>query len=550
MKLKADSTEKKLRGGYYTPDSISDFIIRWALTDRTNQDLSVLEPSCGDGAFLESLIRNTPIDNINCLAVELIESEAISSRDKVRGFSGFEVIQDDFYSVFMKKLKKRKFNLIVGNPPYIRYQYLTPEQRETQSSILVANNMKSNKLINSWVSFMVACVQMLAQDGKIGMVIPAELMQVAYAEDLRMFLVNNLSQITVITFEELVFPNVQQEVVLFLGEKYGSCNHVENQIRVIQLKNLSSLENNNLHNIPIRYIPVDHSKDKWTKYFLTSDEIELINEVKKNKKFVTFGDIASVDIGITTGDNKYFSVSKDTVEEYGLHDTVLPLIGRSAHAKGLYFNYEDWLDNVNKGLNAQLIHFPDIPYEDYPVGYKNYIELGEKKGVNKGYKCSIRDKWYRIPSVYIPDAFFLRRNNYFPKFVLNNLNAVSTDTMHRIRFKENINHKNALLSYYNSITFAFTEIEGRSYGGGVLEVLPGEVEKIILPNLQDLSSTTVTDLIERIDKAIRENQDIEPILDDIDNIVLVDHIGMDINKVKMFRNIWKRLIRRRHARNK
>ncbi len=547
MKLKANSTEKKLRGGYYTPDSISDFIVKWAL-NRNNQDISVLEPSCGDGAFLESLIRNAPDDNINCIGVELIESEAISSREKVNGFSGFEVIQDDFYSIFKKELKNKKFNLIIGNPPYIRYQYLTPEQRETQSKILVANKMKSNKLINSWVSFMVACVQILAPDGKIGMVIPAELMQVAYAEDLRKFLVDNLSQITVITFEELVFPDVQQEVVLFLGEKYENQNHVENQIRVIQLKNLDSLEDNGIFNSPIQYIPVDHSKDKWTKYFLTYDEVELINKIKENNKFVTFSDISNVDIGITTGDNKYFSVSKDTVEKYGLQDVVLPLIGRSAHSKGLYFNYQDWLDNVNKGLNAQLVNFPDIPFEEYPEGYKRYIELGEKEGINNGYKCSIRDRWYRVPSVYPPDAFFLRRNNSFPKFVLNSINAVSTDTMHRIRFSPGINKEKALLSYYNSITFAFTEIEGRSYGGGVLEILPGEVEKIILPDLQNLNEILVTNLINRIDNTIRNNFDIEPILDEVDRVVLIDYIGIDANDVKLFRSIWKRLINRRHAR--
>ena len=46
---------KKLRGGYYTPQAITDFICKWAITKATQK---VLEPSCGDGNFLsEVLIR-------------------------------------------------------------------------------------------------------------------------------------------------------------------------------------------------------------------------------------------------------------------------------------------------------------------------------------------------------------------------------------------------------------------------------------------------------------------------------------------------------------
>lgn len=83
----------------------------------------------------------------------------------------------------------------------------------------------------------------------------------------------------------------------------------------------------------------------------------------------------------------------------------------------------------------------------------------------------------------MPDAFFLRRNNLYPKFVLNCCDAVSTDTMHRIKFNNDIEPERIVLSYYNSISFAFTEICGRSYGGGVLEILPGEVGNVLVPIL-------------------------------------------------------------------
>ena len=122
------------------------------------------------------------------------------------------VLAEDFLEFYERCYQKERYDLILGNPPYIRYQYLTETQREIQSQILISHGMKSNKLINSWVCFLVACVQMLSVKGKIAFVVPAEILQVAYAEDLRLFLTNQLSRITLITFEKLIFPEIEQEV--------------------------------------------------------------------------------------------------------------------------------------------------------------------------------------------------------------------------------------------------------------------------------------------------------------------------------------------------
>ena len=96
-------------------------------------------------------------------------------------------------------------------------------------------------------------------------------------------------------------------------------------------------------------------------------------------------------------------------------------------------------------------------------GTKAYIENGEQQGINKGYKTSIRDDWYVIPSIKLSDALFLRRNNLYPKFVLNEARAYTTDTMHRVFIKEGVNRKAFVVSYYNSLSFAFAEILGRNF---------------------------------------------------------------------------------------
>ncbi|MCL1896640.1 MAG: class I SAM-dependent methyltransferase, partial [Clostridiales bacterium] len=292
-----------------------------------------------------------------------------------------------------------------------------------------------------------------------------------------------------------------------------------------------------------------HTKEKWTKYFLTKKEMGLISGIKKDKRFVRLSDLALINVGITTGNNDYFSIDKKTENEYNLSGVSLPLLGRSSHAHGIFFTNEDWQKNVDDGKKAMLVNFPDIPIEEYDGAHKTYILKGEKAGQNAGYKCSIRDRWYIVPSVWVPDAFFLRRNNLYPKFVLNKCNAVSTDTMHRIKFNPDVDPETLLIGYYNSVSFAFVEICGRSYGGGVLEILPGEAGNIIVPAISGLRATEKKMLIEKIDEVVRSDDDIELALDLVDKAILIDILGLEEGTCQRFRRIWKKMQARRLKRS-
>ena len=540
MKLKKDSSEQKLRGAYYTPLRLANAMVSLFAPEIIQ---TVLEPSCGDGVFLDSLFSVGLMQQISMIqAIEIESEEANKVAERYKETKNVDVICEDFFDFYQRHYKSSQYDLILGNPPYIRYQYLTEEQRRIQSDILTTHGMKANKLINAWVAFVVACVQMLSDNGKIAFVLPAEILQVAYAEDLRLYLSNHLQKITLITFEELVFPNIEQEVVVFIGEKGGE----EKGIRIVEMNNLDDFDKLDLSQNGFQKL--QHVKEKWTKYFVSAKEMELINTIKTDNRFTKFSDYGLINVGITTGNNNYFSVTDEVCEMYDLEDVTLPLIGRSSHLHGVYFTSQDWNENRKAGKRARLICFPDTPLDQYPEKHKEYIKLGEDLGENKGYKCSIRDRWYIVPSVWAPDAFFLRRNNLYPKFVLNRCNAVSTDTTHRIKFNEGVDPELVLISYYNSISFAFTEICGRSYGGGVLEILPGEVGNIMLPKIQDLPPEKKNDIINRIDNIVRNNQDIEFALD-IGDQTIIELLEINPEWCIQCRKIWKKLQHRRLKRS-
>lgn len=542
MKLKKNSSEQKLRGAYYTPLKLAEAMVGLVANENIN---TVLEPSCGDGVFLDSLESLGLLHHIHSVdAVEIESNAATKVKNRFQSHQNIHVVNEDFFQFYNHALKnKRLYDLILGNPPYIRYQYLTETQREIQSNILTSHGMKANKLINAWVAFLVACVQLLSENGKIAFVIPAEILQVAYAEDLRLFLSKQLSKITLITFRHLVFPDIEQEVVVFIGEKGPE----ESGIKIVEMSNLEGLSGLNLQSSDFQ--KMQHAKEKWTKYFITAKEMKLIQKIRSDSKFAKFSDFGLINVGITTGNNNFFSITEEISEKYALHNVTLPLIGRSSHAHGIFFTEEDWKRNKDLGKKARLISFPEIQFQNYSAKNKEYIALGESLGENSGYKCSIRDRWYIIPSVWVPDAFFLRRNNLYPKFVLNRCNAVSTDTMHRMKFNHGVNPENILLAYYNSISFAFTEICGRSYGGGVLEILPGEMGEIMLPKITQIDEKVRNNLLNHLDGIIRKDENIEKALDLIDQEVLVNLLGIDSEWCKQCRAIWKKLQGRRLGRN-
>lgn len=388
---------------------------------------------------------------------------------------------------------------------------------------------------------MVGSSLLLKGKGKIGFVLPAEILQVSYAETLRNFLSHYYNKINIVSFKKLVFPDIQQEVVLLLCEKNNTNEHYIEHIEVKDDNDLRALDILSLKKSGKR---IDFKSNKWTFYFLEQKEIDFLEEITMNGTIPKLGDFADVEVGITTGSNEFFTVPLAVVEAFELQPFAKPLVGRSVQVDNPIFTYTNWLQNRNSKARAHLLIFPAMyKLEKYKEALK-YLAIGERKGIKKGYKCGIRDEWQIVPSVWISDALFIRRNNLYPKLVINEACAYTTDTMHRVRIKENVNIRAFAASYYNSLSFAFSEICGRSYGGGVLELMPSEVEKILLPY-----KNVNADFIVEIDEMMRKKSDVNKLLEFTNNLILRDGCGLSKNEIKLADNIWKKLSKRRLNRN-
>ncbi len=527
MQLIKDASAEKLRGAYYTPPAIASFILHWGING--GQDADILEPSCGDGVFLECMRDENMLFN----TVTAIEYEAAeANKARTLGLHNSEVINLDFHRFCLDTDKR--FDLVVGNPPFIRYQYYDPAQQKLADEIFSNAKLKRTKLTNAWVTFVVGCTQLLRDNGKMGFVIPSELLMVKYAQQLRKYLAKTFNKINIISFENLVFEEIQQEVLLLLCEKNGTNEH---KIEHIEVKDTQGLLTLDPHQLRFPSKDINFHTDKWTYYFLDKMELDLLDKVKKA---TTISSFANVEVGITTGANDFFTVPKSVVSMYQLQDYARPMVGRSVQVNSLCFTKRDWNANAASEAKAHLLVFTPDSKENGNDGVKTYIESGEAANIDKGYKTSIRDQWWVIPSIKLSDALFLRRNNLYPKFVLNEAGAYTTDTMHRVFIKDGINKKAFVASYYNSLSFAFAEILGRNFGGGCLELMPSEVGEIYLPYKEENAI-----IFDTIDRMLRKKATADEILDYTDEIILHQGMGLSNEEVKLARSIWHKIINRR-----
>lgn len=523
----------KLRGGYYTPTNISDFIVKWISLGKTD---SILEPSCGDGSFLASIRRfYTAEKEPMVTAVELDPVEALKARRY-----GFDVIQGDFFSYYKQSIdSKKSYDAIIGNPPFIRYQNFDERYRAAAFELMEKHGFNPTRLMNIWLPFLLLCCEALSSDGRIGMVVPAELFQVGYAAEARNYLRNCFDRLTLMTFRKPVFSGIQQEVILLLGEKRSSARG----IRFLEFEDEEELKRDGLTRIGhAETKEFSHNADKWVKYFLSDKELSIIEKLDSDSRIFTMTDLCKLNVGVVSGEKDFFISDWNSVTKYGIQDDVVPVISMAEQVKGLFISENDFQKLKEGGKKVFMFMPGDKPPDELSVNARAYVKLGEDKCFNRNYKCRIRKRWYSVPVSWKADAFITCKANLYPRMVLNPINAMVTDNFHKVKFKDGVNGKAVVPAFLNVYTLLLCEMLGQSYGGGVLTLTPGEMRRVRIP----VPRAGQLD-IRKIDVLQREGR-YKEILSYTDKALLYDSLGLTEMEISLLHSGWDKLRSRRLAR--
>jgi adenine-specific DNA-methyltransferase len=548
-----DLDADKLRGGYYTSSEVAEWMCAWAIQSPKER---VLEPSCGDGAFLEAAVKRYKAIGAQSAAiarqlkgVEISVSEARRAtnrlKDSLKERATEVVVQGDFFE-WWERSSQPQFDVAIGNPPFIRYQSFPEPYRSRAMALMAEQGLSPNRLTNIWVPFVVAAASSLRLGGRLALVLPAEVLQVTYASQLRSFLTDRFERIDIVACNELFFKRAEQEVVLLLADGALAASLETNPCRVTMTETRTVAEVTRRQPAVViadaQPKTIRHDNEKWLKYFLSEREISFMRALREGAMTANLSAHASIDVGVVTGKNEFFVLTTSQVNELGLAGHTTPLVSRSAHLKGARVGKSDWNSMAAADDRVHLLYLkPDGG--KLPAALARYIRFGEGNEVHKGYKCSIRNPWYAVPSVWNPDGFSFRQIYDFPRMVLNQAGATSTDTIHRLTSKKE-KPERVIANTYTWLTAASAEIEGRSYGGGVLELEPTEAERLLMPAV--LNGALPLTECDRLTRAGRLHEALE----ENARIVLMGHMGLSKSECFILRDIWTKMRDRRNARRR
>ena len=242
-----------------------------------------------------------------------------------------------------------RFDAVLGNPPFVRYQYLPEPFQVRAEEIFRQLRLPFTKHTNAWVPFILASLALLRPGGRLAMVVPAEIIHVMHAQSLRSYLGRECRRLVVIDPEEIWFTDTLQGAVLLLAEKrHDAADKAEGREYSPSKDGIFSTSILRTCSRPRARSTARPSKASGRAPFSTQKPAPCSTSYE-HPEVHRFEDVAQVDVGIVTGANKYFLVTDEVVRRYHLEQWAHPMFGRSEHCPGIIYDKRQHEANARAG---------------------------------------------------------------------------------------------------------------------------------------------------------------------------------------------------------
>ncbi len=550
--LPADRSIRKRLGAWYTPDSLVASLVAWGV--RTPDDV-ILDPSVGDGQFLRESAGRLRSLGWNGQSAPLfgvdINLEAVRSTQQALDHFGVPAKQtrlrtSDFFQLqppghLFSDLPP--VDVVIGNPPYVRYQTVDRQSRDAAIQRARDAGAQLTNLSSSWAPFVIHAATFLKKGGRLGLVLPEELVHASYAMNVRSFLRRHFHTTTVVGFEDYLFPGSQERVVLLLAEGRGVPPF--GRLRLASARCPEDIHSLETAISKAETFPPDACPAKWERHF-DDDGAKLLDRLREKGVLAPLREVGKAGIGYVSGANDFFVLSPAEARRRRFpSDTLRSTVIAARQVSGAVFSHKDFRSLAARDERCWLWNGAGTARQEV----RRYIEEGVSQGVSGRYKCRKREPWFIVPGVTVPDAFLTYMSDVIPRLVLNQAKASCSNNLLSVRLDgvpAGLRRK-FVAAFYNSATMLSIERIGRRYGGGVLKLEPSEADRILVPHPRALKGDRrLAEILDPIDASLRDRRGTEA-LALVDPIVLGKIAGLTVAEIRI---VQESRLRRQESRVK
>ncbi|MGD9679408.1 MAG: class I SAM-dependent DNA methyltransferase [Vulcanibacillus sp.] len=422
----------------------------------------------------------------------------------------------------------RFFDIIVGNPPYTRQEEI--QKIGVDKEQLISNavkNVSNNNIAEIsgqaglHVYFFIHGTKFLKEDGYFSFIVSNSWLDAGYGVGLQEFFLNNYKIVAIIESKvEKWFPDADINTCIIVLQKCQSIKERNgNVVRFVSLrkkleefippaedmweKQIERIKRINLlkriilrhdeyyenHEIQIttriqKQLLIDGTFEskkylgsRWSIY-LRSPQIYFKLIKNRSGLFFPLSNKFKIIYGIKTGCNDYFFLEDSIIKKWKIEEEYLK---NTVH---LYRNIKSPI--LNNKYDSKLLFVNKTKKELKNSNVANYINWGEKAGINARKSVANRTLWYNLGDIH--ESYIL-----FPQFFNNRFGVIFSEAKvvaGNVFWQVICEKKEAklLASYMNSTLFyLFIEIYGRSsMGQGVLTLYGPDINNLPIINIDKL----------------------------------------------------------------
>ena len=500
--------EKRKLGAYYTPLTIAQPTVDWAIRDKNDK---ILDPSFGGCDFLNLAIQKlvnigseSAAENVyGCDIDPYAESFANAIISKGAPVQNFK------FEDFISSKYESKFDVIIGNPPYIKHDNIPHKLLEAAEAIAHKFGLHIIKP-NYWVYFILKSLDLLKDNGRLVFVLPRTIMNAKYSEAVKDLIGQSFEKVFIIPIAENAFDKTDEKVIILL------CEGFKNGSTAIEYINTTSLSN--LNNVIF-------SPDKSNS--IQENVKSIIDSSTKDLIYSNLKDLYKIKIGIVTGGKDFFIHNLESVSRLGIPNFYFkPVVTKSDQLT--LENLFTYSDSDRYVLTVPKDYIPHSIFSNKNLD--TYLASATEELLNS-HHCKVRKPWYHIPRLDTPSLIIKNIVTYDTILYPERMGAVYTNNFITL-YSLNKDLDSFMHTIY-SMTSLFqlqAEYFGLHYGKSGLKLDPRHLSHIRVPTV---ISMTYDDL-----KSIKYNISIlkgSDFLSYIDQIVLKKYLGLSDSTINEIR---------------